>query len=286
MRNFYRLLVVSLAAVALVSGPVRAQTAASVWHFNESSGSTAFDAVGSVNGLLQGDASFAPGGISGNAIAMTFAGNGFVDMGNNYSLSGSSTFSIVAWVKLNSGDTTGYHVAGRHQRTVVSGYFLGINDVMSTSGEVAGGALFYQAYPNPVSPNLSLNDGNWHQLVGVQDLATNQSKLYVDSVLQPTQPYTAFANSIANFTVGGILNPSGTAMGSSFTGMADEVSIWNQALNPDEVAYLFNNPGAVAVPEPTTMAFILMSTMLAGGYWWKKRRQMLAYESSILMDRK
>ena len=86
----------------------------SSWHFDETSGSTAYDSVGSVNGTLMGDASFTPGGITSGAVQMSMAGNGFVDMGDNYNFVGNSVFSYSAWFKLNSGDTaTSLRVATR-----------------------------------------------------------------------------------------------------------------------------------------------------------------------------
>jgi hypothetical protein len=244
-----------VAAIAVNTQPVRAQPIAA-WHFDESSGSSASPAAGAVGGTLVGNAAFVAGGINGNAVSMTQAGNGLVDMGNNFDFGGNSTFSLVAWVKLNPGDTTGYLVTGRHQANVVAGYFLSVNNAGSGSGEVTGSGMFYQAYPNPLSGNLFLNDGNWHQLVGVHDFANNQSQVYVDGILRDTKTYTSFASAAANFSVGGALNVAGNQMIGAFTGSADEVSIWGQALTGPEVLYLYNNPGVLVVPEPSSIALL------------------------------
>ena len=243
------------------------------WHFDETSGSTAFAAAGSVDGSLMGDASFTAGGVNGGAVDMSTSGSGFVDMGNNFSLGGNSTFSVVTWAQFNNGDTNGYIVTGRHQSTIVAGYFLGVNNTGSGSGEVSGGGIFYQAYPNPVSLNLGLNDGGWHQLVGVHDFAGNQTQLYVDGVLRDTEANTSFASSLANFSVGGILNPGGSQMISAMTGRVDEVSIWDQALSPTDVTYLFNNPGALAIPEPASCTLIAGTAMLLFGCFCTKGRK-------------
>ncbi|MCP9934861.1 cadherin-like domain-containing protein [Cyanobium sp. Candia 9D4] len=227
------------------------------WRFNETSGSTAFAAAGSVNGSLLGNASFTAGGLSGGAVTMSTAGNGFVDMGNNFSFGNTnSTFSLVSWVKLQSGDTNGYIVAGRHQAGAIAGYFNGINNTNSGSGEVTGGAIFYQSYPNPVSSNLSLNDGNWHQIIGVHDFnngTASLSRLYVNGELRDTEGYTGFNSSLANFSVGGILNAAGTQMIGALTGTVDEVSIWNRALTASDARYLYANPGALAVTPSFTV---------------------------------
>jgi hypothetical protein len=246
-----RALTVFTFQLVLLAGYARADVVAA-WHFNEGSGSIAYPAVGSISGTLTGNAAFTPGGISGGAVSMTTLGNGLVDMGNNFGFTGNGSFSLVAWVKLNNGDSNGYIPVGKHHATVISGYFLGLNNAGSGSGEVTGGAIFYQAYPNPVSTNLGLNDGAWHQLVGVHDFVANQARLYVDGVLRQAQPFDAISATSANFAVGGILNPAGNQMSGSFTGLADEVSIWDHALSATEVKVLFDHPGLV--PEPTSLA--------------------------------
>lgn len=259
-----------LGACLLATGnTVHAQTASSAWHFDETSGSTAFDAVGSVNGSLTGNASFTAGGISGNA--MNSGTTGFADMGNNFAFGGNSTFSLVAWVKMTSADANGYIPAGRHQATVNAGYFLGVNNTGSASGEVTGGGIFYQAFPNAVSVNLGVNDGNWHQLVGVHDFAANQTKLYIDGVLRDTRTFTAFTASNANFAVAGILNSAGNQMFHDYTGLVDEVSIWNSPLSASAVTYLFNNPGATAIPEPATW-LLIGGASLAGIRFLRRKR--------------
>lgn len=251
--------------IVLASLPAQAQVI-SAWHFDEVAGSTAFAAAGSVNGALLGDAAFVAGGINGRAVSMSSGANGLVDMGNNFDFAGNSTYSLVAWFRLTAADSAGYIVAGRHQATVLAGYFLGVNNTGSGSGEVAGGGIYYQTYPNPVSANLGINDGNWHQLIGVHDFAGSQARLYVDGVLRDTQAYDTFTAPPANFAVGGILNAAGSQMIGSLTGFADEVSIWNQALNSAEALYLFNNPGALTVPEPTSMTLLGSVAFAVVGY--------------------
>jgi hypothetical protein len=38
------------------------------------------------------------------------------------------------------------------------------------------------------------------------------------------------------------------------TGAADEASVWDNALTSSHVSYLFNNPGALPVPQPDSVA--------------------------------
>ena len=44
----------------------------------------------------------------------------------------------------------------------------------------------------------------------------------------------------------------------SFDDLIDEVGIWNRALAPDEIAYLYNSGhGHLIIPEPATVAIVL-----------------------------
>ena len=52
------------------------------WHFDEDSGAVAADSVGNHPGALSGDASFVSGGVVGNAVSMSKAGDGLVEMGD------------------------------------------------------------------------------------------------------------------------------------------------------------------------------------------------------------
>ncbi|MBE0544962.1 MAG: immunoglobulin domain-containing protein [Verrucomicrobia bacterium] len=242
--------VLAAVASACLSLPLRADLVAH-WTFDEAGGSVATDAVGSFHGTLSvTGAGFVGGGVSGNAISLNRASGGFVNMGNVLPLT-SGDFSIVTWVKMNAGDTTPESVIlGKHQSGGVNGYFLGVNP--------AGGvgennkAIFYAGglvSDGPVSAS-SVNDGNWHQVVGVYRSGVNKV-IYVDGVVEATNSAPVVEGNTAAFLIGGI---SGSGPAGLFTGLVDEVQVYNHALNPDDVAYLFQNPGEVITPPPPSVA--------------------------------
>src|SRR5438876_8059700 len=98
-------------------------------------------------------------------------------MGNWLSLT-SGDFSVVAWVKMNPGDTTpDTMILGKHEAGSVNGYFLLVNQ--SGGGGQNNKALFYAGglvADGPVS-QTSVNDGNWHQVVGVYKSGGEQGHL-------------------------------------------------------------------------------------------------------------
>jgi hypothetical protein len=224
------------------------------WHFDETGGGTAFDSVGSVNGTLAGDAAFAAGGISGNAVSMTRAGGGLVNMGDNFGFT-SGDFSIVSWVKLAAGDTTtDYFIAGKHRSTQVAGYFLGVNTSSTYGG--TNKSYFYDSNPSgPTAPvsTTTINDGGWHQVVGVYH-AGGLSEIYVDGGgVEDSKTAATIGGISQSFLIGGISNSGGTPVG-FLNGMVDEVQLYDSALSSNEVQFLFENPALTAVPEPSSFA--------------------------------
>ncbi|MCW5550792.1 MAG: immunoglobulin domain-containing protein [Verrucomicrobiae bacterium] len=247
-------------AFACLSPSLRADVVAH-WKFDEAGGSVANDAVGEFHGTLSvSGAAFVSGGVTGNAISLNRASGGFVNMGDVLPLT-SGDFSIVAWVKMNVGDTTPESVIlAKHQSGGVNGYFLGVNP--------AGGvgqnnkALFYAGglvSDGPVSTS-SVNDGNWHQVVGVYRSGMNKV-IYVDGVAESTNTAPAVNGTTAAFLIGGINGSGPTAL---FTGLVDEVQVYNHALNPGDVAYLFQNPGQ-SLPAPPPC----LPTPADVVSWWK-----------------
>ena len=95
------------------------------WNFDETSGSVAYDSVGTVNGILQGQATFVPGaGIQGGAIQLNATTDDLINMGDNFGFS-TGDFSVEVWVKLNPDDTEPLMPVAHHYSGYGAGYFSG-----------------------------------------------------------------------------------------------------------------------------------------------------------------
>ena len=204
------------------------------WGFDETGGKTAFDSVGVVNGALFGGAAFTTtGGISGGALQIT---NGYVDMGNNFPAS--STFSIQSWVKTSPSDFSGMMPVAKHWSGIGQGYFLAINNVGDgfTRTNYAG---FYSANNTTFAAvgGLPVNDGKWHQLVGVYNNGT--ISIYIDGNLANSGSI-GYSNNSAHFMVGGFFSNSGSPV-NYFRGLIDEVEVYNIALSGNDVKALYNS---------------------------------------------
>jgi len=214
----------------VVSAPPPSIAPVAHWTFDEAGGPVAHDSAGGLDGALSpSGAGFVTGGISSNAVSLSRAANGFVNMGNVLALA-NGDFSVVAWVKMNPGDTTpDTIIMGKHE----SGY---VNQ--SGGGGEDNKALFYAgglAAEGPVS-RTSVNDGNWHQVVGVYKSGVNKA-IYVDGVAEATNSGPAITANAVAFVVGG-LNYSGVPT-SGYTGLIDVVQVYNHALSSGDVFYLF-----------------------------------------------
>ena len=244
--RLFRFAVVGLSLVLGVATPGRAALVAS-YDFNEASGTTAYPTVGTVNGTLQNGASFVAGGVEGGAVSMSRGSpGGLVDFGTNMFPSGA--FSVQIWV--NTTDAVGSIPLAYHTSSVVAGFFLGINDVGDGCGSLTGSAEFYVAYPCSGSSSIVVNDGEWHQIVGVYD--GNKSSIFVDGQFQSASSGGNPLNTppaTTDLLLGGVM--VGTTPTNDFGGMVDNMQLYDTALSADDVHQLY------VVPEPGTDALML-----------------------------
>ncbi|MBI3948025.1 MAG: LamG domain-containing protein [Armatimonadetes bacterium] len=243
MRSRFHLLwvVAALAASAAhAAGPI------AVYHFDEAGGRQASDSVGAAHGTLQGDAAFAPEGVSGNCLHLTRAGGGLVHFGDRFAFE-QGDYSIVVWVKtavpLTDADT---FIVSRHQAGWENGYFLFLHTT-AWYGR-AERASFYAS--DQIISTSAVTDGRWHQVAAVYR-ANGTSELYVDGA--PAQASAKIRPMVPNkapFVVGGVT--WGDAPRGSLTGWVDELRLYSGALTADEVQALFRQPSGVGGPTVDT----------------------------------
>jgi len=263
-----------LLSVLLLSmtAPARADLVG-YWKFDESSGTNAHASAGSANGILHGSARFVPGGISGNALYVDATTNGYVDCGDNFLFSGS--FSVQVWVKTSPGESSQMLPVSRHSEGFLNGYFLAINDVLDGEGSIAENkAHFYVSRPATGVSQTVVNDGRWHQLVGVWNITNGIASLFVDGTLQASgYPLGVVANSVP-FLVGGV-NYQG-AQYNSYRGLLDEVRLYDNALSAADVLTLYQN-----TPTPTLTITNFAGQIQLGWNSVTNQNYQLQYASSL-----
>ena len=241
----------SSSALILVSTAVAASAAiVSHWKFDETSGPTAFDSAGISEGTLSGGATFSGSGVSGGAISLDSVIPGsFVNMGTSFPGFTVGSFTISMWINTTA---TGEVVAlSKHEAGTFNGYLMVVNS--GAGYGVQDKAWFYGSNPagSEANSTTTVNDGVWHHLVGVYQSGVSIS-IFVDGapVESVQTAYTINSNS-APFLIGGF--NIGGSPAAAYTGLVDDVQIYDNTLNDTEVNFLYLNPGQT-VPEPSSSA--------------------------------
>ncbi|MBW8833387.1 MAG: hypothetical protein JF606_29240, partial [Burkholderiales bacterium] len=199
--------------------------------FNEGTGITSADVSGNghtatlVNGPTWGTGKF------GNAI--NFDGNDdLVTLANASTLDfGSSDFTLMMWVKRNA--------LGGGQRHLFSKCIATATSWESGCKEFyfSGNVLRFGSYATGDTNSVTISDRNWHNIALVFIRASNAVQIYVDGTLRTSATKNLEADNAAHIVViGNHLNAN------PFSGLVDEVRIYNQALTAAQVSSSMNTP--------------------------------------------
>ncbi len=211
------------------------------WKLDESGGTTANDSSGNSHpGTLQMGTSptWEAGKIDGS---LFFHGSpDHVNCGNNPIFNITDHLTIAAWVNITGppADWTGIVTKG--------------DDAWRLS-TVSNQRIFHFAVtgaPNYWSINGTTEAGleEWHHVCGTYD--GNFIRLYVDGVEEPASPI-AYTGSVSVSPHDVWLSGNSDRQGREFMGLLDELAVWNRALYPYEVEWLFNDGLGNPVWQPT-----------------------------------
>jgi autotransporter-associated beta strand protein len=234
----------------LANQPVSALAVAN-FTFDSVSGNTVTNAGNggnSMNGTLNGGATIVGGGISGNALnlangANVTINNAIADLSNN------TSWTVSEWVKTATAGSTILSKNDGGWGLGNTAFYLGDGTGGGSGGTPsavrwAGGFLQTTANSTPVIDNA------WHLVTYVNNAGTYA--IYTDGVLQSLSAGNAgFTNADVGSTVqiGSSTNPGDGAI--NFSGLLDNVQVYNLALSAQQVAGLVT-PGLSPGPLPTT----------------------------------
>lgn len=214
------------------------------WQFDEASGTNVTDSAGVRHGYLSPNgAAFVAGGVSGNALSLVRANNGFALM--PYVRQLTNNFSLSSWVRMNAGDTEGPSVIVTQDNTWhVNGLMLYVNEAWS-GASAANKATFLVNDPSQsCRSTTTINDGEWHHVL-ITRSTNGQSLIYVDGA--PAEGGMASSPMVdlkAPFMVGGLYGyVTANVPGGYFTGLIDEVQIYDDALSDAQIDLLYQHPG-------------------------------------------
>ena len=148
------------------------------------------------------------------------------------------SFTVSAWGKTTASYSNAAYLVAKDDQVGAYTFALYLN----ISGKA--GFAIYDGTNNPfLFGSTALNDGNWHHLVGVRDVASDSLILYVDGKQVNSTTDTTTATVATNDDVS--IGNGGTSYTSrGFNGQVDDVKIFNYALTAAQVKALYNN-GAV-----------------------------------------
>ncbi len=259
---------------------------AAYWQFNEASGSTAVDSVGTNTGTINGIVSRIAGAVGqGNALQFNNVGGQGVNVGSALSaLTGVTIEALIrpTWSAITSDYDHIFRKADGNNLMLVAfqqdgNRFgtafpapVGAQGPVLSFGLNIGGT--YQELDMPLDgmlgrPTLaSLTDGGWHQVVASYDSLTGVKQIAVDGSVRFSAAYTPgrliFSGGAAPAFIGS------DAGGAPFTGGIDEVAFYGRAITAGEIQSHNDNKNAgrpllavTTVPEPSSIALLALPVL-------------------------
>ena len=208
------------------------------WKFDEGSGSTAYDSTDNDNdGTLTWMSTSTQGGWTEGKYGSALSFDGTDDyVGNSsYDWSLVDEITIAAWFKTS--DTVGAIVD-----IFRDGYTIGAANLMIDSGNALWGSIYaggcsYPANRYRVDSAVTVNDNNWHYGVFTYDGAN--LKIYVDGVHRATNsnPTGDVCDDYNGWSIGANRQDDPADF---FSGLIDDVRIYNYARTPEEIRLDYN----------------------------------------------
>jgi hypothetical protein len=202
------------------------------WKLDEEEGDVAYNSIDDNHGILIGDPTWRPDG--GHVVgALEFDG---IDdyISTNFVLDPSwGAFSVFAWIK---GGAPGQVIMSQTDGIGTGETWLGSD--MSEGKLMTGlmSAPLGRFKPTPLEPEFVITDGQWHHIGFVWD--GSYRSLYVDGI-EVSRDTKALTQALMSLD-GGLYIGAGKTLkaGTFFSGLIDDVRIYNLALTAEEIAAL------------------------------------------------
>ncbi len=208
------------------------------WHFDEGTGhATTTDASGYGNtGTLTNEPTWASGSSCKSGECISFDGeNDYVDISTSADFTfGTGDFAITTWIKTDAAPTACWRAVvsigdGHTTDDAITIYAPGTGSVPTGSVSV----ILNRVNPTMNSDTL-VDDGNWHHITVIRN--STGAYLYIDGKEEDTAGTSIDVTSSMPVYIGTTPN-----CGTFFSGVIDEVRIYNRALSATEVLRLYND---------------------------------------------
>jgi hypothetical protein len=215
----------------------------SEWKFDEKTGTSIFDISGNNRtGTLGGDGlgtdlpSWKSSGSCKFGACLNFDGSeDYITAGAN-PITGTAAFTLQGWIKADTHSTYGLAATIGNAAGNQSAYIGWVATAQSGTSNSLGGGFFGQNYGSGIT------DTNWHLVAMTFAGGTSgAAKIFVDGVEKVSTTITPNLQSTAIY-----FGKANTGTSYYFHGNVDQVSLYNYARTPAQVAYDFNRGGPIA----------------------------------------
>ena len=251
--------------VTLASSAFPMSNLVGLWNFDETTGSTAADSstggnTGTLASFPTDDSQWVAGKVDG---ALRFYGaNDVVNVVGYKGVTGTASRTTAAWIKTadNEGGVLTWGTDAGGQKW----------SFRTQSGNGTAGGIRTEVNGGYNVSTTNVSDDAWHHVVMVlTDDGTpsvDEMLVYVDGVLDGSSAKLAKA---INTAVGADVRIGNNHSNVRFTGLMDQVAIWDRPLNATEIAMIYNGgagsgasaSGSVNQPE-TNVVFSANSTLI------------------------
>jgi hypothetical protein len=200
------------------------------WNFDEGTGTSAYDNVGTNNGTLTSSPTWQTNANCVNGSCLSFDGStDYVTVPNSASLNPSDAITVNYWMKKSSA-TDGMAIS--------KGSWNGFYSYVNTAGNIAI-RLFIGAQDIERYSASSFSDGNWHQFSATWSNTDGKIRTYKDGLLDSisSTPLLGNINSTSNaLYIGAGIDNGGFYLNASI----DEPSIYNYVLTEAQIKQHYN----------------------------------------------
>jgi uncharacterized repeat protein (TIGR02543 family) len=232
---------------------------------------SANDVIGNNNGALQNGATFAPGKVG---TAFSFDGvNDYVLVPDSRGLDASSGLTIETWLK-TSGTADYSRIVSKYNDPAFGGDNNGFGFGFNTGGtmrcDIGNG---FGSYTVALNSTVVAN-GQWHHAAVV--FGSSHATVYVDGVAGTPVALTGFA---PDTTQPLYLGQDPAVAGRFYTGLLDEVSIYNRALSASEVQAIYSAGSAGKCLSPVYITSVNRSGNNVNLVWLSQKGMRYRVES-------
>ena len=243
----------SLVSLTLLSASLAQANLIAYWPFDDLNGEVAEDIIGGYNGILNGGTWLEPGKVGAGALEGA-GGNEVLCPAEAISTTEDLT---LAWWMIDNQSSWGT-IMDKSFTDSTSGFDILVRPTGTEDSPLRFRIGGWQAYGGWGTecrlPAGAYEDGEWVHIVCVYDSATDTASIYVNGKLPENgtlNPKTGIAGEGGycegvNNTTAPLYLRGGKE---TFTGILDDVAMWDRALSPEEIVTVFTS-GPLAVERP------------------------------------